>query len=269
MNINELIQPINDKHSIKEAVISIFLANPIIKPERFKQLIESNFKDKFQKFETVNQVEFQLQNDGNNPPTLNQQLLPNVGFKFIAFEKGESVKVLQGINEKSRNFISYHSLNYDRWNDFYKEYLDVLKSLSELHSDFFVTAFSLHYIDQFLWNGALPIDLASIFNNEANYISKEFFASKLNNYSIVLEKENKHGIYIDRIEIKVDHVIKPMITISHNVTQPLKDIMSLNELLESTLFSEILNICHLHNKELLNDILTENVVELIKLKKNG
>jgi uncharacterized protein (TIGR04255 family) len=269
MNINDLIQPINDKHSIKEAVISVFLASPILKPERFKQLIETNFKDKFQKFEAVNQVEFQFQNDGTKPPTLNQQLLPNVGFKFIAFEKGESVKVLQGINERNRNFISYHSLNYDRWNEYYSEYLEVLKSLSELHPDFFVTAFSLHYIDQFLWKGTSNINLASIFNREANYISKEFFSSKLNNYSIVLEKEHEQGIYIDRIEIKVDHDIKPMITISHNVTQPLMDIIALNELLESDLFPEILNKCHLHNKELLNDILTEEVVNLIKLKKNG
>ena len=67
----------------------------------------------------------------------------------------------------------------------------------------------------------------------------------------------------------MDHDIKPMITISHNVTQPLMDIIALNELLESDLFPEILNKCHLHNKELLNDILTEEVVNLIKLKKNG
>jgi hypothetical protein len=43
----EAISPINKDHSIKEAVISLFLANPIIKPERFQKIIENEFKDKF------------------------------------------------------------------------------------------------------------------------------------------------------------------------------------------------------------------------------
>jgi len=52
-----VISPISNEHFIKEVVISLFLANPIIKPERFQQLIETDFKDKFQKFEPLSQVE--------------------------------------------------------------------------------------------------------------------------------------------------------------------------------------------------------------------
>lgn len=265
----EAISPINKDHSIKEAVISLFLANPIIKPERFQKLIENELKDKFQKFETVNQFQFELQNTVGRTPTLNQQFLQNVGFKFLAFDRGENVRVLQGINEKGRNFISFHELDYKRWRSYYDEYINVLKIISKFHPEFFVTAVSLHYIDQFLWNSVEKIDLNLLFDESASYIPKGFFDSTLNNYSIVFEKKIDDNIFIDRLEIKVDHQIRPMITISHNVTQPLSDITSLSELLESVMFSKVLNSCHSHNKEILADILTKEVKSKINLNRSN
>lgn len=268
MSLETIINPAGKNHSIKEAVISLFLANPIIKPERFQQLIELDFKDRFQKFETINQVELQVQNPVGGLPTLNQQILSNVGFKFQSFEKGLNVKALQGINERARNFISYHSLDYTRWQSFYSDYLDVIKIVSKFHPELFVTALSLHYIDQFSWISAEPIDLNKLFNKGGNYIPNDFFSSTVNNYSIVTEKYIDGELYVNRLEIKIEHNIRPMITISHNVTQPLKDVVELRELLASEKFTTILNTSHTHNKEILFDILTFDVKEMIKLKMN-
>ena len=57
------VRPVREKHSIKEAVITTFLAAPIIKPERFQELISDKFKDVFHQFETLNQVQFQLKQE--------------------------------------------------------------------------------------------------------------------------------------------------------------------------------------------------------------
>jgi uncharacterized protein (TIGR04255 family) len=246
----------------------LFLANPIIKPERFQKIIENEFKDKFQKFETINQLEFQLENPVGKSPTLNQQFLNNVGFKFLAFDRGENVRALQGINEKGRNFISFHEFDYKRWHSYYEEYINIIKIISNFHPEFFVTAVSVHYIDQFLWNSTENIDLNLLFNESASYIPKGFFDFTLNSYSIVFEKNIDGNIFIDRLEVKVGHQIRPMITISHNVTQPLSDITDLSELLKSEMFSIVLNACHSHNKEILENILTDDVKTLIKLNRN-
>jgi uncharacterized protein (TIGR04255 family) len=266
MSLETTISPINKDHSIKEAVISLFLASPIIKPERFQQLIENDFKDTFQKFENVSQFEFQVQNILGSSPMLNQQVMQNAGFKFLAFDKGNNVKVLQGINEKVRNFVSYHSLNYTRWKQFYEDYSNVISVISKFHPEFFVTAFSLHYIDQFLWISEKGIDLDLVFKKDVNYIPNEFFNSSVNNYSIITEKELDGYINIDRLEINIDRKIRPMISISHNVTRPLNDVIQLKDLLEGDTFSKILNACHLHNKEILSEILTPEVKDIIKLK---
>jgi len=266
MSLEMTISPINKDHSIKEAVISLFLASPIIKPERFQQLIENDFKDKFQEFENVNQLEFQFQNIVGSPPTLNQQVLPNAGFRFLAFEKGINVKVLQGINEKARSFVSYHSLNYTRWKQFYEDYSNVISTISKFHPEFFVTAFSLHYIDQFLWLSEKEIDLDNIFNKDVNYIPNEFFNSSVNNYSIITEKDLDGYSHIDRLEINIERKVRPMITVSHNVTRPLNDVIQLKDLLVEDKFSKILNACHLHNKEVLFEILTPEVKDIINLK---
>ena len=63
MSISEKIQPIKKSHSIREAVISVFLQNPIIKPERFQSLIDGEFKDIFQQFDPLSQVKVQIKSE--------------------------------------------------------------------------------------------------------------------------------------------------------------------------------------------------------------
>lgn len=266
MNLENKIMAVSGSHSIKEAVISVFLANPIIKPERFQTLIEGDFKGKFQQFEPISTVQFQIKNEKggfeNSPP----QLLNNVGFKFLNFEKGVPTTVIQGLNESSRSFISYHSLNYLRWDLFYSDCKNCFEILNKLQTDIFVTAFSLHYIDEFLWiDEENNIDTALIFNQSANNIPKEFFNSSNTDFNLTTERTEGKYKYFDRLAIKVEPAIKPLITISHNVTQPLKEVISLSDLIKSNTFNEILTVAHNHNKKLLGDILTPEIKLLIKL----
>lgn len=266
MPIIEKIRPISGNHSIKEAVISVFLANPLIKPERFGQLIESNFKDFFQQFEHVHQFAFEIRND---PSGIRNFPGPSevVGFRFLSFEKGARKRVLQGINEQQRSFLSYHSFIYDSWSRFYEDSVKCFQGITELQSDIFINAFSLHYIDEFLWiDPANPIDVGTLFRRDTRYIPSEFFQSSQTTYALVTERVlDAVTKYFDRLEIVVDSKIRPLIRVSHNITQPLKEPKTLKELLQLEDFGRILTLAHTHNKELLKDVLTKDVARLINI----
>ena len=266
MSLDNKIRAISGSHSIKEAVISVFLANPIIKPERFQALIEKEFKDKFQQFEAISTVQIQIKNDKGTLENSTPQLLNNVGFKFSNFKKGVPTTVIQGLNESNRSFISYHSLSYSSWDIFFSDCKNCFEILNQLQTDIFITAFSLHYIDEFLWiDEDNVIDTTVVFNKFANNIPKEFFNSSNTDFNLTTERVEGKYKYFDRLAIKVEPAIKPIISISHNVTQPLKEVISLSDLIKSNTFNEILEVAHNHNKKLLGDILTPEVKQLIKL----
>jgi len=265
IDLKKILLPVSGKHSIKEAVITLFLTNPIIKPERFEELIKKDFKERFQKFEKVNQVQFKVKGkEGgaleSNPPLIQE----NVGFKFQRYEEGKIVAALQGVNELLRNFISYHTLNYTDWDLFLPDFKSVLTTVSDFHPNLFVNAFSLHYIDEFMWDDETEIETKMIFNENSTLLPKEFFSCSLNNYQFTTVKKNEFE-YFDRLEIKVDDRPQKYITISHNVISNFNDNIALNELLKSSQLNEMLNHAHLLNKKTLVNILAKDVCDIIKI----
>lgn len=259
------LKPVSGSHSITEAVITLFLANPIIKPDRFEVLIKNQFKDKFQKFEKVSQVQFQFRGkDGGAFESSQPQITENIGFKFQRFEEGKIVTALQGMNEGIRNFISYHTLNYTDWDIFFPDFKKVFSVLSNFHGDLFVNAFSLHYVDEFEWVAQNDIDTKKIFNQDSTVLPEEFFKCRLNNYQFTTVKKNKYE-YFDRLEIRVDERPKKFITISHNIVVNYNDSIDLKELIHSSELEDELNYAHLLNKQTLVNILNKDVCDLIKL----
>lgn len=265
MTLTEKIKPINGSHSIKEAVISIFLVNPILKPERFQTLIETELSEDFQRFEDVGRFQVELNHEkGITNPAV--QVFNNIGFKLSQFEKGRPQRILQGINEEQRTFISYHSLGYSRWKPFFEEFKKSIKALSKVQSDLFVSAYSLHYIDEFLWiDETNSIDLKLIFKDDNTTFPKVIFDCKNANYSLITEKEINNIKYNDRLEITLDSNIKPFIRISHNITRTLDDIYDFKSFVEEEKFEDVITLVHEANKRLLKDILTSDILKMINL----
>lgn len=260
------VHPVNGGHSIKEAVISTFLSAPIIKPERFQELINTSFKDVFHQFETINQVQFQIKNEKGLIQNTGTNLISNRGFKFSAFKNGKLQKVLQAVNEETRSYISYHSLDYNRWKDFFEDYLEYIKAILGFHPNIFIDGISLHYIDEFHWENPQLEDLDEIFDRECSFLSKEFFKSLKTTYIIAMEQIKDDAKYLDRLEIKADPTINPLISISHNVTQPFNEPIDLLEFIKSEQFGETLMAAHLHNKKILKCLLKQKIKDLINLQ---
>lgn len=267
MDLRAKVRPINENHSIKEAVLSVFLATKIIKPERFNSLIEKELKGKFQQFELVSRFNVTI-SQKKSVLEHSSKALENVGFRFLSFKAGKPDRILQAINEENRYFISFHCLSYTRWADFYNEFKSLLQVLTDFQPGYFANAFSLHYIDQFLWlDESSEIEPAVIFNKESDYLPGEFFKSKKTTYSVVTEKDlpGTDGLKIfDRIGITVEPNIKPMVSISHNVTMPLADYTDLGALIQGgneKLFTDV----HSKNKEFLRNVLNKEICSMIKI----
>jgi uncharacterized protein (TIGR04255 family) len=268
MSLENRLKPVNKNHSIKEAVIGVFLATPILKPERFRDLIESEFSTKFQLFEPIAQFRFQIKGQGNVPISPTSEFLNNAGFKFTSYDKGKVEKVLQGINEEGRTVVSYHALNYVNWSSFYDDCVECLAIIAKKQSDLFINAFSLLYVDEFSWTDTHPFDISLVFNKDSSFLPRQFFSSSKTDYNLVSEKKiDQNTQYYDRTQIRVEPSLlnQTTIVISHNATQPLADVQKLDDLIVSENFKKMLTVAHRHNKDFLNDVLVDEVIKMIKL----
>ena len=255
------LHPISENHSIKEAVFTVFLASKIMKPKDYKQLLITNFKDDFQQFEplTQTQIKFEQQN-----LTLNQ--VDDAGFKFVKYEDGNISEILQGMNNENQYFFSAHSFKYKSWNQFKEKFIQYFKILSYFQPGYYVQAYSLLYMDEFNWDNKTPFESKIIFNTESNFLPKDFFNSSSIVYNINLEKEMAGKSYSDLLNITIaDKLVYKNIIVVHNQTFVLQDTIKLDDFLQGEDLNENLESTHQANKDLLKNILTNDVCKLINI----
>lgn len=260
--IDNLI-PASETHSIKEAVITFFLANKIFAPKKYKSLMEDDFKDLFQQFETVKKVQLKM------APNLPQiQEIEDAGFNFVGFSDGKKSYIIQGINEENRSFYSFHSLKYTNWNEFLLSVKEHALSLLKVQKGSYIMAYSLNYNDVFYWKDKTNFD-ASIIFKKSGYLPDDIITASVVDYNLNLDKKRGGESYFDRIALKFqDRMTQKLISVSHNITfitekepVPLDDAVK-----EGSEVLEKLDYAHSSNKELLRNIFQPEVIEKIHLK---
>lgn len=265
--IESKLKPCSGKHSIKEAVISIFLSDPLNLDE-FADIKLPKISSTTLKVEKITKVEILVDNEA---PEVERNRLSEpkiVGIRFVEEDtenEASSIrKILQGINEDNRNFISYHNFNYYRWNDFFSEYLAYIKVIAERFDDMSASAFSLLYVDEFNWIGDGPIVQNVVFNEDSKHIPKAFFTSSNGNLSLTTERLFEDSNCLDRLDISTDKQ-SGQIVVSHNLVRILNEGTPLTTLLKLDEFSKILTWAHNQNKELLLQIFQPEVSRLVNL----
>ena len=265
MDFKAKLKPLNEEHSIKEAVISLFLPNKLIKPEQYRDLIKNNFRDDFQQFQPVNQVKFEIK-QGHKQSIIQTNHNTTIGFRFIGFsDNGNPVKVFQGINEENRQFISFHSLNYTRWSEFKKEFFHVLEIFSKESKGIYFEAFSLNYIDIFSWEDE-PDNFKSeyLFQQKSNILPEVFLNSGFNrSFLVTTENIEDSLLFNDRIEIIAKSEVSPEIILNHNSIHKLEDTIEISEISTNNDFLKRIEIAHDRNKKFLKDVLSEHALSLI------
>ena len=266
-NLDHLV-PFKKNHSIREAILSFFLATPIVKPEEFSALAERPSFD-FQKFELITKQGFRIQVGGEQP--LTGQPLPssNVGFRFHKFGRnGQNTDVLaaESQDDAGRARLSFHDLDYSRWHNFSEKARRYIEEIANFRGDLFATAFSLQYVDEFTWQGEDDIPIDQVFNRSSDFLPTVFFRSKNSMYLMTTQKEVDENIYYERLEVRVDeNRAEPLLTINHSITQPLNTLMRLAGFMADDSGIRWLNNAHAYNKELLASILVDEVSRKINL----
>ncbi len=269
MDLLQYLKPCNENHSIKEAVITVFLENEIAYPKGFQKLIQSHYKDVFQRFELINEVTI----DSSNEHKITKKI-EEIGFEFSSYQEGKLKNILRGFNEKDENRyrLSYHTLKYNRWTDFNEEFYTYMKFLPEIQQPLRVKSFGVYYIDDFFWeNKKMRIPTETIFNVAHNMIPTYFVES--NNAMLSLAKEHFTNIatnpYLERFDIQMSSISlspdNPSIRITHHVTQDLVDLVDLSTFLEQHEYKKMLQDAHNHNKNVMKGILTQEVLSMIQL----
>lgn len=256
------LHPVSQKHSIKEAVITVFLVSKIMKPKDYGELIQNDFKTIFQQFETISQTQIKVENQN-----LSVQQHDDAGFKFVRYDdQGKPSEVLRGLNEENRYFFSFHSFDYENWSSFKSFFLKYIDILIKFQPGLFAQAYSLLYLDEFEWDNREEYKSEVIFNKESEFLPRDFFNSDNVIYNINLEKEKNGVRYSDRLDIAItDKLLKKNILVSHNQTFMMSDMIRLDFLLTEDKFNTALDEAHKDNKKLLTDILVEEVCSLIKI----
>lgn len=256
------------KNAIKEATITLFLSSPINKPDRFKEIIkDQDLNNFFHSYENIGEVTFNFANVKGNISNKGH-VYNDAGFKLLRFVEGKPEFVLQGINDKKRNYFSFHELNYVRWADFIGSYEKVLKAIEKIQTEIFLTGLSLHYVDEFIWHEEGPIDLTKIIEAK-EYFPQNFMKIK-SGYLVNTREIENEGVnkIFDRIELLLTSDISKNIVISHNQNILFDNLVELRKSEVKEEITNNLNLLHKNNKKFLNSILLPEVKKLIGLTEN-
>lgn len=267
MNLDDLV-PFKGKHAIKEAIINFSLTNPIVQPKELKDLMKRDSFD-FQKFETLQQQGFRLSVGGETQISSQKMSSKDIGFRFYKYGENEQVTgVLAGETheETGRSNLSFHHLDYIGWQSFLSDTRKYIQEVTSLRNDFSMVAFSLHYIDEFLWRGDEAVPIEEIFDKTSNFLPPIFFESSNSAYLITTQKEVNSYTYYERLEVGVDNNRpEPLITISHSVTQPLSKAVGLSEFIADDKQISMVDTAHAYNKSMLQSVLTNKVCKKIHM----
>jgi len=268
MSETSFLRLASEKHAIKEAVISLFFASPIVKPRRFETLL-NDLKDDFNHFEVAQKIRIQMRGVvGETEVHTEAQPNEEIGFRLLQKEDGQTVRVLQGENESNRVALSFHNLRYNRWDDFLETFLRIAKAVAPLLQNMVVIGFSLNYVDEVEWIASGPLQLSRIFQRNPVYLPENFFLNPNTELVLTVEDNSSTFKHYDRLQISSVVNQRSIVTIGHNIIHALTNTQDLSTLLEQEeSIKAYLQTAHEHNKSVLASILQEEVQIKIGLKK--
>ena len=267
--VEKFVRPISSKHSIREAVITIFFPEPISDIQDFKIELSKSLKSDFPSIQDTHEIgiKFKIEKDKSgvqeSQPINNQN-----GFRLLKIFDGKTSGVLQAINEQNRNFISVHTFSYLRWENFFPETVGYLRAIAKIKGELKVKAISIHYIDEFKWIAESDLDPKMVFNADSQYISRVLLnPSTKSQTNYLIEKQEGDLKYFEHLGVLLDNKAAKNIEISHSTISELREPQNLEYLLneDSETFLGIFQALHKYNKLILDDILLDDVKVLINM----
>lgn len=257
----EHLKPISKQHSISKAIATIFIAQPILKPEVVVEKLITNGKFQlYQKKSISHQTTLQF-NVKQNVVSENKKGSAN-GFLFESYNESGKIKNIFRLQNGESNLptvLSFETRAYNRWDDFFKTLKQDFLTFSNVYSCY-ISAISLTYIDDFNWESEENILVKNIFNNNSEFLNEKFLASKDGMITLLTQGEDSE----EKAEITFSNRVKKII-INHQYAKTLTNLELFQDYINSENFDRHFEEAHNSNKEILKDLLTREVQDLIKL----
>jgi len=261
----EHLIPFHKKHSISEVVLSLHLAHPLLKLDRFEKLLSTSLKDEFQEFIPIRNLSVKINQTTEGPFNVSSEQEEWSGFQIKKFKDGKLNWLIQYVN----NNLSFHCLDPDYdWETFKPSTLKFLKVFYELDPSIFLNGVSLNYVDQFSWVEDLALPLEHIFDTESEHLPRRFFQESTLNIQLSFQmyKLLQKITFLEKFEIQTIKVNPKLsnLNIVHFTyvdsigIQPLQDFCKQDG-------SMYLDAMHGENKSFLKSIFTQEVCNLIHL----
>jgi uncharacterized protein (TIGR04255 family) len=268
MALENLI-PYSKNNAISETVFTLFLEQPIVKPEEFVINANTVFNGFFHQNQLITSRNISI-NELGKPQNVSDEIS---GFLFKYFENGNERWLLKADKFGEIQRVSLHCLLYKDWNDYKSNVLKIFKEISDFRKDLFVRAYSLSYIDQFDWMEDSEPPMNEIFKQSEMLPNILLKSNETWNYSVQITKKseinNIEKSYTDRIDAALrKKETNYNILLAHNTIQELNSPETINNLFNDSLIDTLLDFAHKNNKKIVNTILTEPVTHKMGMNKN-
>lgn len=266
MTNNGYLHTCNEKHSLKEAIISFVVTPQIMDLSQYRELVETggSLAADFQKFEPIKTMEVHVK-AGLAESQRKEEYIS--GFKLIGFCNAKATNVIQGINQQPNiGLFTFNTVDYEGWTAFSTLALRNAETIAQVKSIYKVALFSVSFIDEFYFLKD-KYNPAELFNKGSHNLPQGIFDSQLIDYNLSMNRQDEGRSYQEDLAIKVfDEVDKKTIRIIENITFGAGSV-EFTKLLAQSQFRSDLNFIHSKNKSMLKDILTPTTSDLIKLDK--
>ncbi|MHA3788164.1 TIGR04255 family protein [Flavobacterium hauense] len=260
--LDQFLKPISKKHSIRNVVATVFLAQNVLKIETL--------------FDKLNNVESICKSyPRRNKTTLRTiRLDDNIkqdkinGFVFESFDvQGRLENILRLVNQSDNTTaLTFETRRYENWENYLNKLVDDLSVVSDNYK-FFISAISLSYIDEFTWVNSEKIPVKEIFNVNSELINNKFLNS--DNATLILHSQAKEDVdsnegYEEKTEISFGNRLRKVI-INHQYVKTFDSFEDSNEALTNDLLTGYFQKAHNINKDVLKEVLSQEVLKLINL----
>ena len=271
------LQPFKGKHSVTEVIFSVYLANPIINPERFGDLVKKGggLFENFQNFKLLTGVKLDVKftPQGTEPVQHNLSKTGNDGFSIEKFKDGKlswliNYQPSNSPDRKGDDLLKIHCLDYEDWHSFFEESISLLKTISAFE-DLYISGFSLYYLDQFYWNDVNLPEMECIFKKGSPYLPQLLFDAKSTwNFISNISRTINQRLIAENTNIGSNVTLDKRYTIYlfHNASNIFDQFKKLSQLINETAdLKTLANDMHTSNKDFLKQTLTSDVQKAINL----
>ncbi len=268
----EFIEPAGGEHAIAEVVFEVNLhpETRIIEPQRYIDSLKDELSEELPKYETTKAVFAEM-----NSNSMSVQQVPVAGFTFEKYKANGSLEYrLHAQNQPpgQGSWVAVNLMSYSNWSEMADKAINWMQLIAKIQPGLQVKGITLNFINQFNWNSKDLFPTNLVFNtSQSSYIPARL-QDDLEDWSCQLSsaKTYEHFRQIENMNIALQTNVQngfKRAQIAMPLSLEFLSPCSYDELFDGDELLGLYSKLHDDNKQILSDVLTDDICEMIALKK--